>query len=87
MKEFKNTILFCLVAYAIISVGVFFYNTTEQMAMVGLFGLLLSLLYFFVGLILCFPESTRNVGKGLLLSAGIFFVIGLSVCSMYPIKI
>jgi hypothetical protein len=87
MKAFKNTIIFCLATYAIIGIGVFFYNSTEQLAMVGLSGLLLSILFLFTGIILCTPVSTRNMGKGLLLSAGISLVIGLSICSMYQIKI
>jgi phosphate/sulfate permease len=87
MKAFKNTIIFCLATYAIIGIGVFFYNNTEQLAMVGLSGLLLSILFLLIGIILCIPVSTRNLGKGLLLSAGISLVIGLSICSVYQIKI
>ncbi len=87
MKDFKNTLIFCLITYAIIGAGVFFYNSTEQLAMVGLSGLLLSVLYLFVGIILCIFLSTRNIGKGLLMSAGISLVIGLSICSMYQVKI
>jgi hypothetical protein len=87
MKDFKNTLIFCLITYAIIGVGVFFYNSTEQLAMVGLSGLLLSVLYLFVGIILCISLGTRNIGKGLLMSAGISLVIGLSICSMYQVKI
>lgn len=87
MKHFKFTLLFCLVTYAVIAVGVFLCNTNEQMAMVGLSGLLLSVLYLFAGIILSIPTSTRNIGKGLLLSAGIALIIGLSVCSVYQVKI
>jgi hypothetical protein len=87
MKEVKNTVIFCLATYIIIAVAVFYCNSTEQLAMVGLSGLLLSVLYLFVGAILCFPNSTRNVGKGLLLSAGISLVIGLSICSAYKVRI
>ena len=38
-------------------------------------------LEFFVGLVLLIPSATRETGGGMLVAAGITFLIGLSVCS------
>ena len=38
-------------------------------------------LEFFVGLVLLIPSGTRETGGGMLVAAGVTFLIGLSVCS------
>lgn len=54
---------------------------------IGLFGLVLGLVYFFISLILMIPKQTRTVAKAILLSAGIILLIGLGVCSQYPVSV
>ncbi|MEO6356852.1 MAG: hypothetical protein ABIU77_06200 [Ferruginibacter sp.] len=80
---FKNTMIGCSAAYAVIALLILL-TTKEASTGIGLTGLLLGVVYFFFGLILCISPSSRNIGKGLLLSAGLVFLIGVSVCSIFP---
>ena len=82
MHTLKKTLLVCLSIYGIIGVGFLLYGDHERIPMIGLSGLLISIGYLILGLILCIPKESRTVGQGLLLSAGIALVIGISVCSI-----
>jgi len=84
MKQaFKKTIIASLIVYAAIAVAILSGGDRDAMAMIGLTGLILGFLFLFFGLILCIPKNSRDVGKGLLLSSGIIFLIGVSVCSVF----
>ncbi|MDN3658519.1 hypothetical protein QWZ08_22940 [Ferruginibacter paludis] len=82
----KNTLIGCSAAYAVIALLILL-TTKEAATGIGLTGLLLGVAYFFFGLILCIPSGSRDIGKGLLLSAGLVFLIGVSVCSIFPSNI
>jgi hypothetical protein len=87
-KEKKITLSICFSIYAII---ILFILGSEQgynrASDIGTTGFLLGVTYFFLSLILMIPKQTRKVGIAVLLSSGIIFLIGLSVCSRYPIKL
>lgn len=87
MNYFKNTIYICLIIYIVVAVLAFVYNDSEKMANVGLAILLLSILFFILGVVAVIPKQIRDIGKGLLVCAGVAFLIGLSICSVYQIKI
>ncbi len=82
-QAFKKTIIGSLISYAFISLIILVSNERDVMSMIGLTGLFLGVLFFFGGLILSIPKTTREIGKGLLLSSGIIFLIGVSVCSFF----
>ncbi|MDB5275079.1 MAG: hypothetical protein JWR61_34 [Ferruginibacter sp.] len=79
----KNTLIGCSAAYAVLSLLILL-TTKDAATGIGLTGLILGILFFFFGLILCIPAGSRDIGKGLLLSAGLVFLIGVSVCSIFP---
>ena len=88
MKQaFKKTIIASLIVYAFISLAILFGGDRDAMSMIGLTGLILGLLFFFFGLIFCIGKNSRDIGKGLLLSSGIIFLIGVSVCSLFQSQI
>jgi hypothetical protein len=82
-QAFKKTTVASLIIYAVISLAILLGGDRDAMAMIGLTGLILGCLFFFFGLILCIPKNRRDIGKGLLLSSGIIFLIGISVCSLF----
>lgn len=82
MNLLRNTIITCFSIYAVIALGLLLFGDNEKMVMIGLTGLLLSVIFLFIGIILCIPASSREIGKGLLISAGIILIVGLGVCSM-----
>jgi hypothetical protein len=47
----------------------------------GSINILMSLVLFFIGLMLLFSRQTLDVAKGILLGTGIALLIGLAVCS------
>ena len=51
---------------------------------IGSAGFFLGIAYFFISLLLMISAQTRKVGMTVLLSAGIIFLIGLGLCSAYP---
>jgi hypothetical protein len=87
MNLFKKTVLICLSIYAIIGIGIFLFGDTDKISFTGLAGFLISIAYLIIGLLLCIPKQTRYVGLGMLLSSGIVFTIGISMCTMQPIRI
>jgi hypothetical protein len=88
MKQaFKKTTIASLIVYAFISLAILLGGGSDSMSMIGLTGLILGLLFFFFGLIFCIPINSRNIGKGLLLSSGLIFLIGVSVCSLFQSQI
>jgi hypothetical protein len=60
---------------------------SDKSSLVGLAGVLLGATYFLFGIISMISKDTRNAGIAFLISSGIIFLIGLSVCSMNPVKI
>lgn len=80
---FKKTALVCVGIYAAIALLILLQNDRDSVSMVGLTGLLLGVLFFGIGIIVCIPTTSRPVGQALLLCAGIIFLIGVSVCSVF----
>ena len=62
------------------------YGDSEVSAMIGLTGIILSVLYLLPGAVLCIPVGLREVGKGMLAASGIILIIGLSLCSGFPTR-
>jgi hypothetical protein len=87
MNSFSKTIYACLFIYFAVIISAYVFNDSEKMANVGLAILLLSTLFFVLGIIAVIPKVLREIGKGLLVSAGVAFLIGLSICSVFQIKI
>ncbi len=81
-QAFKKTMIISFAAYALIALFILLQGQ-DTASMIGLTGLLLGVVYFFFGLVLCISPTSREVGKGLLVSAGIIFLIGVSVCSLF----
>ncbi len=80
----KKTLVICLAIYALLAVVFSIVSSAEKLSGIGLVGILLGLFYFVLGLIGCINKQTREVGKAILLSAGIALVIGIGVCSLFP---
>jgi hypothetical protein len=87
MNSFNKTIYSCLFIYFVVVIYAYVFNDSEKIANVGLAILLLSILFFVLGIIAIIPKVIREIGKGLLVSAGVAFLIGLSICSVFQIKI
>lgn len=47
----------------------------------GVATVLLMFIFFVIGLIMALIQSTRDVGRGILIASGILLLIGISVCS------
>lgn len=86
--EFKKTFFISLLIAAVLSLLSFSngYNNSTFIIM-GLIFLAIGSLYFFGGFIALLIPATREVGKALVLSAGILLLIGISVCTGWPLKI
>lgn len=84
MKDFKIAVISTLSFFGIIALGILMLGGRDKFAMIGLTGFILAVLYFFIGFIALIPNSSRQVGKGMLLSAGIVLLIGIGVCSVTP---
>jgi hypothetical protein len=80
----KKTVVICLAIYAVLAVVVSITSSAEKLSGIGLVGLLLGVFYFVLGLVGCINKQSREVGKAILLSAGIVLLIGISVCSIFP---
>jgi hypothetical protein len=80
----KKTVVICLAIYAVLAVVVSITSSAEKLSGIGLVGLLLGVFYFVLGLVGCISKQSREVGKAILLSAGIVLLIGISVCSIFP---
>jgi hypothetical protein len=86
-KTKKTTLIICFSIYAVLILIILLTQHSDTAADIGLTGILLGLAYFLFGLISMVSKESRNVGAALLISAGIIFLIGFSVCSMNPVKI
>jgi Na+-transporting NADH:ubiquinone oxidoreductase subunit NqrB len=86
MNQFKLSLIVCLSLYATIAAATYAMSSTEKLANIGLFGLLLSLFYLLAGIVAVCFVNTRKFGQGMLISAGIVLIIGLAVCSYSPYK-
>ena len=84
MNQFKNTLIACFSIFVIIDIFLLIGGAQDKYPMLGLWGLVLSVVYFLIGIVVCIPIRTRQVGKAMLLSAGIILLIGLSVCTLNP---
>jgi len=88
MKQtFKKTILISILIYGFIALAILVSGGRDTAANIGLTGLVLGVLFFFLGLLLCIPKQSREIGKALLLSAGLIFLVGVSVCSFFQSSI
>lgn len=81
MSKFKKAVLVCLGSYLLLVFISLLSNTSEKMVLIGLIGLIMSVLLLVAGIIACIFPGSREVGKGMLLSAGILLIVGTSVCS------
>jgi hypothetical protein len=86
MNNQKKTLLICLGIYAILAIVVSITSGAERLSIIGLVGILAAIFYGLVGLAMCLSKYTREIGKAVLLSAGIVLLIGVGVCSLYPIN-
>ena len=75
------TLITCGGIYTLIIIGIMFNHDSDKGIYIGLAGLCLAIFYLVIGIILSLIRDTRPVGSAILLSAGIIFLIGLSVCS------
>ena len=86
-KEKKITLIICFAIYALI---ILLISTNERGrdigTEIGMAGFFLGIAYFLISLLLLMSKQTRKVGMAILLSSGIIFLIGLGVCSAYPIR-
>jgi hypothetical protein len=87
MKEYKTSITVCMILFIVAAFCQLLYTSTEKMANVGMWALILAVIYFFAGIILCIPKISRQFGQGMLVSAGLCFLIGLGICSFFQVKI
>lgn len=86
-KEKKITLIICFSIYALIILLIIINEGGRDTGTeIGMAGLSLGLVYLLISLLLLISEQTRKVGKAILLSSGIIFLIGLGVCSAYPIR-
>ena len=78
--------------YTLINIGII-YGITLILAIINDFEvfliapLLLAILEFFIALFFVISDKTRTFGQSMAAASGIVFLIGLGVCSMFPIKI
>jgi surface polysaccharide O-acyltransferase-like enzyme len=86
MNKQKMTVAICLGIYAVLAIVVAITSGAERGGIIGLFGILASIFYLLVGLAMCISKHTREVGKAILLSAGLVLLIGVGVCSLYPLN-
>ena len=82
MTKIKMAVLICLGIFLLLALGFLISNDSENMAMIGLTGILLAAAYLIIGIVACIFPKSREAGKGILLSAGILLIIGSSVCSI-----
>jgi ABC-type transport system involved in multi-copper enzyme maturation permease subunit len=81
MNKVLRSALITIAIVEAIAFGQAVMNRDPDMASAGLINILLSLVLFFVGLILVIIKSTRSLGAGMLIGSGLLFIIGFSVCS------
>lgn len=86
MNQFKNTLITCFCIFGFIALCLLVFGDKEKFSMIGLSGLLLAMEYFLVGILAVIFAGGRQIGKALLLSAGIMLLIGISVCSLAPLN-
>ena len=86
-KEKKITLTVCFSIYALIIILIGINERGRDIGTeIGMAGFFLGIAYFLISLLLLISEQTRKVGKAILLSSGIIFLVGLGVCSAYPIR-
>jgi hypothetical protein len=81
MNKTKKTIIVCVSIYIIVGLIVLAVNNTDRGFSFAAGSLILSLIYLVVGALMCSSKKTVEIGKGLLICAGVLFLIGFSVCS------
>ncbi len=87
-REKKITLIICFSIYALVTLLIIINGGGRDMGTaIGMAGLGLGLVYLLISLLLLISEQTRKVGKAMLLSSGIIFLIGLGLCSVYPIRV
>lgn len=86
MKLYRNSLIICGSFFALLAMLVALTFGRDALSLIGLTGIGLSVLYLLLGAVLCIPESSREVGKALLTASGIILIIGLGVCSAFPIN-
>ena len=86
MSKTKTTIIICASIFAFFALLILLSGERDAGTEIGLCALLLGILYFFVGIILCIPDASRQVGKAMLICSGIIFLIGIGLCSVYQVN-
>jgi hypothetical protein len=80
----KITFIICFSIYAALILIILATQGHDKSSDIGLVGILLGVAYFLFGIISMISKQTQNVGAALLISSGIIFLIGVSVCSQSP---
>jgi hypothetical protein len=87
MTTFNKTLITCFSIYIVIALYNTVFDSNPDFGIVGLTGLILATAYLFLGFIFAIPTYTRDIGLGLLTASGICLLIGLSICSAFPLAI
>jgi hypothetical protein len=80
LNQFSATLIICFGLFGLLALSTLI-KGQFSIKDVGSGGVIIGFLYLFLGLLLCIPKDGRKVGKALLLSGGILFLIGFSICS------
>jgi hypothetical protein len=80
-KQFKIAFLVCVGIAFLIALITLIESSTYGWANAGVWMFLISVIYFFVGLICLIPAQIRPTGQAMLASSLILLIIGFSICS------
>lgn len=82
-KPAKTSLLVCSLIFALIALAILVMGRGNDVgAFIGLGALIFSAGYLFLGIVLIIIPDTRDVGKGMLLTAAILLLVGFAVCSV-----
>jgi hypothetical protein len=84
MNSFWKTVLINIGAIVALALLIGLSNGRDAAMVFGLVAIIIAFVEFGLGLILLIPEHTRKYSKIMLAAAGIVFLIGASVCSIFP---
>ncbi len=85
-KNEKITLAICFIVYAVLALIILATQGHDAPGFIGLTGVLLAVVYMVFGLIALISKESRNIGAALLISGGIIFLIGFSICSVGAVK-
>jgi hypothetical protein len=82
MSNFKKTIIVCGSIFIIVELVLLLSHNAEGGFNIAIASLLLSAACLIIGGFLCFSKKTNDIGKAMLICAGVMFLIGFSICSV-----